>query len=338
MSGRGTQRGVALITALVITAIAATALVALTSRQFIDVRRTGNVLAAEQAWHFNLGMESVAASLLSQWARNNTYTDPETLFQPQTFPIEGGVISGQMSDLQGRFNLNSLVDANGAKHTGNINRFKRLLDLVMAELNHRPAAAEELANAVVDWIDPDQDATFPGGAEATDYLGKDEPYRCADARMGSATELALIEGFDRDLLQGKAIDEQWKPGLLEYVTALPLHELFINVNTADTKVLQSVSGLISASVADGLIQSRQNEVFKQDSAIQSDPAFSTLSEQDRTKLPQEITPLKVQSHYYKVSATASVGAVKLQFTSIMELDSNTKKVTPVARARGTNGI
>ena len=44
------QRGVALITALLITAIATIAAVAMASRQQIDIRRTGNIIDIDRAW------------------------------------------------------------------------------------------------------------------------------------------------------------------------------------------------------------------------------------------------------------------------------------------------
>ena len=44
------QRGVALITALLVVALATVAAVAMATRQQLDIRRTGNLLHGEQAY------------------------------------------------------------------------------------------------------------------------------------------------------------------------------------------------------------------------------------------------------------------------------------------------
>lgn len=57
------QTGVALITAMLVVALASVAAVAMTSRQQLDIRRTGNILHADQAYLYALGGELWAKDL-----------------------------------------------------------------------------------------------------------------------------------------------------------------------------------------------------------------------------------------------------------------------------------
>ena len=112
------QRGIALITAVLITALIAIIAVTMASEQQLDIRRTGNILDRAQAWQFALGMETIARLALRKDAENNkTDHRMEEWNKPVQFPApdgaEGDMIGGRIEDLQGRFNLNNLVDGKG---------------------------------------------------------------------------------------------------------------------------------------------------------------------------------------------------------------------------------
>ena len=61
MNNAHAQRGVALVTALLVVALATVAAVAMASRQQLDVRRTANLLQGDQAY--------VYAQAVEDWAR-----------------------------------------------------------------------------------------------------------------------------------------------------------------------------------------------------------------------------------------------------------------------------
>ncbi len=114
------QRGVALIIALILVALAAILATKLSFDGWLERRRAIGVIAAEQALHFGMGAEALAADVLSQSKQNGAQQD--TLAQPwaqptQPLPItprddpEGepiGTLQGAIEDMQGRFNLNNL--------------------------------------------------------------------------------------------------------------------------------------------------------------------------------------------------------------------------------------
>ena len=96
MGGSGRQRGVALITAVLVVALAAVAAAAMTTRQTVDVRRAANVMDADQAQLYLLGAEAWAAQVLRRDLKDNktdSFDDDWAVVLPaQT--VEGGAVSG----------------------------------------------------------------------------------------------------------------------------------------------------------------------------------------------------------------------------------------------------
>jgi type II secretory pathway component PulK len=65
-----------------------------------------------------------------------------------------------------------------------------------------PRMTVELAAAVKDWRDADEDVT-PGGAESETYSRLNPPYRCKNANFESIDELRLVSGAFLDILYGE---------------------------------------------------------------------------------------------------------------------------------------
>ncbi|MDA9798278.1 type II secretion system minor pseudopilin GspK [Luminiphilus sp.] len=111
------QRGAALIIAMLVFALSATLLVALQREFFLALQRGTNQLFSEQAWAYLIGAEELAKLALQADhlldARSATAADHlgELWAQPATpYPLDaGGWMTGQLTDLQGRINLNMLV-------------------------------------------------------------------------------------------------------------------------------------------------------------------------------------------------------------------------------------
>jgi general secretion pathway protein K len=226
------QRGIALITALLVIALVTAAAVAMASRQQLDIRRTANTLQRDQAYVYALGAEVMARAVLAKDSPIVDDKEEDWAKSGVTIPFEGGLLTGTLEDLQGRFNLNNVVNGTAASQH-DVERLTRLLTILKDDAPDKDvwknAEPGELAHAVVDWIDPDSNVTPPGGAEDSDYLQKERPYRAANAPMASTSELLLVRGFTA------AIYREVAP----YVTALPGRTL-INVNTARFAVLRTL--------------------------------------------------------------------------------------------------
>src|SRR5690606_30640861 len=152
------------------------------------------------------GAEAWAADILRQDLVDSPDSDDlgeQWAFELPPLPVDGGVITGRLEDLQGRFNLNNLIRPDGAVDLLALAQFERLLTLLEID----PSSA----GAVVDWLDPDAEMHFPNGVEDAAYAVNDPAYRTPNAMITSPSELMAIGGFERDTYNAIA----------PYVTALP---------------------------------------------------------------------------------------------------------------------
>lgn len=301
------SKGVALITVLLVVALATIAAAAMATRQQLDMRRTGNVLDGDQAYLYALGAESWAVGILAKDQKENK-TDSlndkwATVLPP--IPIEGGEISGAIEDVQGRFNLNNLLAQNGKPSQPDLEMFQRLLVEVGLEPN--------LAQAVLDWIDPDIDPHFPEGAEDDAYLKEQLPYRTANRPMASPTELLLVKGFTAEAYAR----------LAPYVTALPMRTT-INVNTASAPVLMALAKDISTSDAEALIEARGQKGFPDVGTFKAQGALAGRAINQAS--------IGVTSQYFQLRAQVHVGQGRAQLSSLLERAQD-GKIRAIMRSR-----
>jgi len=163
---RRRQRGVALITVLLIVFMASVAAASLMTLQSFTLHRSTLLLNQQQARLYTLGAEQWAIALLKRDLRNDLEQNErvDTLQEdwatiPPSLPVEGGSISGRIEDLQGRFNLNNLLkakkqpgtDSNATSNKPNLPGTKRTeKDSALnkeAPLEEKPQDAEEENNA-----------------------------------------------------------------------------------------------------------------------------------------------------------------------------------------------
>ncbi len=227
----GKQSGVALITALLIVAIVTVSAIAMSTRQQLDIRRTANILQSDQAYVFALGGEAFALQVLAKDNPKVDHREEDWATQLPPMPFQGGILQFSVDEMNSRFNLNNLVK-DGKRSENDVERFIQLINILKEkdEVNEefKQVFSNDLANAVVDWLDTNTDAE-PGGAEDNDYLDRERPYRTANKLMVSPSELLLVKGFTPEVY--KAIQP--------YVAALP-GRTKINVNTAKIEVLQAM--------------------------------------------------------------------------------------------------
>ena len=122
------EGGVALITAMLITALVSVIAVGMVARQQLDIRRTANVLDNDQAYLYALGLESWGMQILARDASKGPVDHGGEDWAQGLAPIavEGGAVSGDIQDLQGRYNLNNLLQ-DGAVNQLELQRLRRLL-------------------------------------------------------------------------------------------------------------------------------------------------------------------------------------------------------------------
>ncbi|MGW8310062.1 MAG: type II secretion system minor pseudopilin GspK [Thiogranum sp.] len=290
------QRGVALVTALLVVAIATVAAVAMATRQQLDVRRTGSLLHGEQAWAYVIGAENWAKVVLRRDAnesRIDTLAEDWSTQPPVSF-VEGGSIIGRLIDMQGRFNVNNLVQG-GAPNEAAITFYKRLL--------RRLELDEGLADALVDWIDADIDVRFPDGAEDEAYLLLDPPYRAGNQPMADVSELRLVKGYDTDAVAK----------LLPHVVALP-YPTPLNVNTADATLLSAVAENLSLTDGQNLVDARGDSGYESVAELEQE---SVLKDQ-----PIASDQLDVKSDWFLMVSEANIGQGRARLASRIQRSRN----------------
>lgn len=304
-------RGVALITALLITALAASVASKLSWDNSLDIRRTMVMLYRDQAIQVAVGSEGWVRSILTDdlAQTQNDHLGEVWATEIPALPIDSeavqGQILGKLEDLQGRFNVNNLIDGNGELDEAAFDQFGRLLSALGLE--------PRLAGATVDWLDPDQNETIPDGAEDPLYSGFTPAYRTADMPISNITELAAVDGMDRVSFEI----------LLPHVIALP-GRTPINVNTASVEVLQSLGPNIDLGTAEGLIQMRENGGFADYSGV-----FAPLAS-------AELVPwISETSSYFQLKAVVQIDTVRVSLFTVLHRNESNGAVTPILRSLGT---
>jgi len=290
------QQGVALITVLLIVALATIAAVAMTTRQQLDIRRTANVINGEQAYMYALGGENWVKRILRRDGKQNridSFLDIWAIpIPPLTIP--GGSIEGQVEDLQSRFNLNNLIKEGQASHE-DIILFEHLLRIL--ELSPM------LAQVVVDWIDSDME-TRHEGAEDNTYLTQTPAYRTSNTLFSSPTEIRLLAGFDNKVYKT----------LLPYICTLPTRTP-INVNTAPLPVLMALAEGLNEMGANILIAERENKPFESERDFLIHDALAGLN--------INTDHLSVSSDYFLLRTQVQIDQTRAQLNSVLHRMSDT---------------
>jgi len=238
------QQGMVLITAVLIVAVIATVAAALGLGQQVWLRQTENLNERAQGDSLRHSALNWIGLLLARDARDNKidHLGEPWASQIPPLPAEGGMISVALRDAQGLFNLNNLVQDDGAPSAPDIGIFQRLLQAQGLD----PALIEPL----IDWMDPDSNARA-GGAEDADYLSLQPGYRAANQRLTSVDELRLIKGFTPSVV------EKLRP----LVTVLPVRTE-INVNTVIEPVLIAMFASSPGPLSKTILQQRVTQPFK----------------------------------------------------------------------------
>ena len=299
-------KGVAVIMVLLVLAIVAVTTAALVKRHQFNQAMASQVIHLGQAKAHIQGAEHFAYQLLRQDRQdNNIDHQGETWAQsaPPT-PVEQGFLHGKMIDLQGKFNLNSLV-IDDLVHSPSLAVFKRLLD------QHQ--LKPQLSDYLVDWLDTNSETT-QGTLEDAYYLALKAPYRSANQYLLDVSELGLVRGFDANAMA------LLKP----YVTTLPLSSnkaSKINVNSAKAGMLMSMSETISQNKAQQLITSGKLNYWPNVAKF-VDAAVGQKSVTNKAQW-QELSDIStVSSAYFGLNITAQFGVSTTHLESTLHRSNN----------------
>jgi len=293
------QQGIALITILVMVALATILAATIAKRQANTAENTAYLMRQNQSLLYAKSAEAFFSELLVDDAENAGDIDhlQENWAKPMpAFPVEDGFVSGTLEDQSGKFNLNSLVNADGMPNLQAKAWFEKLL--------LRVGLPENLSEAVIDWQDVDNETIGAMGAEAIYYQGLAQGYLPANSKFHSVQELKLVRGFEgAKYLQ-----------IADYVTAVPTSESKVNINTAPAMLLASLDPKLDIKAVQQVLQRRQSnlEYFASVNDLWAIEPFSQVSADVRGEVSNL---LGVKSEYFKAKIDMMLSGRKRQFSS-----------------------
>jgi len=308
---RPAQRGIALITAVLMVALATILAVEVGFRGFLDQRRSGTLFALDLAYEVALGAEAWAADFLKQDLQESQ-TDHlgETWARPlPPLPIDGGgIVEGRLEDMQGRFNINNLVTPEGAANEAAVKQLER----IFSTLDIEPT----WATAIADWIDIDTQPGFPDGAEDSVYTGQDPPHLTANMPVTRVSELMVLPGFGAERFA------RVRP----FLAALPVGTK-LNVCTAPGVVLDS----LSEGTSEFGIDPKNLEARRKDACFPTlEDLRGALGDAAFAELQNSLTE---SSSYFRATAWVTIGTT--EFTLYSLLARSAGSVRPVLRSFGS---
>jgi general secretion pathway protein K len=215
----------------------------------------------------------------------------------QDYPLAEGTVSVKIEDLDGRLPLNNLVG--GILYSEFRNRFERLCTELALD---NPAA---LADALIDWIDPD-DTPLAGGAEDAYYRSLSPPYEATDGPLRSIDELLLIRGFDAETVAR----------LRPFVNTVADSDGKLNINTAAPELLLIWDIDMTNAIVEDLQAWQEKNTFKDPGTLSAD-----LIDAIGPNLVSVINrngDLKVTSSYYQITSLGRVNDGSRRMTAIVK--------------------
>jgi len=218
-SAAAKQRGMAIISALLIAAVVAVIAGGMLTRQTVFTRSLeAEQLRVQGQWLLQGGLERSRQLL---WAARQK--DVLTRLDQPWVRIQAGVFEGRIDDEQGKFNLRNLVNREQLD-AEQLHSFERLCRTLGVD----PAVSRRISQRVI-----------------ASYAQKGLPAKYPMLR--SLDDLSGLEGLTPEVLQR----------LQAYISVLP-GNTWVNGNTASAEVLSAVVPQLSLSQAHGLVAERDN--------------------------------------------------------------------------------
>lgn len=289
-------RGIALITALLVVAIATLAATALLSTANLAIHRTASLRDSEQGWWVSRGVESWVLGILQKDAKDNTWDGfDDTWAVPVDYlPVDQGYVKGLVVDLHRCLNLNNMLlePARAKEHRAQLER-------LVAGLQLREPVEPGFSAVLLDWIDADQNPGHPGGAEDGAYLGLDPPYRTANRPFTVVSELLAVKGMTAELYARLRENNR--------VCALPVPTR-VNVNTADELVLRALSATQpDPGKFQRFLERRQTEPLQSAAEIFTETGLAVDAKDF----------VDVKSQYFQIQGEVFVGSSRVALYSLI---------------------
>jgi general secretion pathway protein K len=310
------QRGVAVITALLLTTLAVTIVASLFWQQQVQVRSIENQRTQlQKQWILRGALDWSSLILRSDTNNVDYFGDPWAIpleevrldefveNGKQDADASSATLSGYIVDAQSRMNVNALVRNGGESSRVDVIAFEKLLN------NLRIPSANALVSATVSYLLTARQA--PTAVVPSQGSSNPAPDSAAATQSPSGAHMMPLTQLD-DLLAIPGFTEEMLLKIKDYVIVLPFSDSKINVNTASAEVLSAVIPGLGLSDAGTLVASRQRAYFKDAAdfknrlpATNTTPATSAVS-------------LDVKTEYFLVNGKVKLNNAVLEIQSLVQ--------------------
>lgn len=237
-------------------------------------------------------------ALFEDWAQTEMASlKSEEYFENASFKLA-------IEDEAGKININKLVAGNGY----NAPLREMLLRLLTGPyFRLKEDAAEEILDAVKDWIDGDQDTTGMGDEE-----------KAKNGALDCIEELLMIKGVSRELYHGS--EEIY--GLSRCLTVFGDGK--ININTAPSPVLLALSAQMTLEAVEALDKYRRDEK----NSVAEANWYTRVPEATGLNVPAG--SITVKSDIFQIVAVGVQGRMTRQINAVVSRDAGRKKVSTLA--------
>ena len=297
------QRGVALLTILLlvvsITVVAGTML----ASQKIAIRRSGLLFDQDQLLQGIDAGQQLAVTVIRADDKLNDTDSAQDIWAQSLPPYVLGthMISAELRDEASRFNINNLYH-DGEVDSAALAAFERLLTQLNLE--------SDIAIAALDWQDTDSEVYKDGGDESAVYSQQGSTGR--DNALPNQPFISIEQ-----LQEVRGVNDEVLAALQPYISAVPYY-LPININTASPLLLAALMEGVKVEQMQTLTDLRTQRAIASIDELWQLPLLSGLDTEQRDVL----TPLlAVDSQAFMALITAtdngSSGAARQRFATVL---------------------
>jgi general secretion pathway protein K len=304
-TGRKHQRGVAVVTALLLTTLAITIVASLFWQQQVQVRSIENQrLQLQKQWILRGALDWARVILRANAGKQN-----DNLDDPWAVPLEetrldqyvengrtdadasDATLSGNTIDAQGLFNLGNMVK--NTPIASEVKMFEKLLNLLQLPPSLASATVKVMMAAQTQSVDA-PDAPRP-------------------LNIRNVEDLLAVPGFTPEILDK----------LQKFVIVLPndgaTNTTLINVNTAPAEVLAARIDTLTLSDANALVASRKQAYFRsrEEFVARLNGKVPSQDEKDH---------LDVKTNYFIVNGHVRLNRAGLSVRALIRRDQNAARV------------
>ncbi|MCE0493860.1 type II secretion system minor pseudopilin GspK [Vibrio salinus] len=323
---RRKQQGVALIIVMLILALMVSLAATMSGRLFAQFKRATHQIGYQQAFWYALSAESLAKAAIEESIKDD---DTVNMGQPwaigkRQYPVEGGIITGEISDKQACFNLNALNSVDATAGSSAEPFLVQVLQHLIESTKVDSYQSEVAAESVWEYVDNNFVVNSNYGVEDRYYESMSPSYVAPNGLLADASEIRAVQD-----VQGKSMNS-----LMNLVCALPTQDWRLNVNTLSLEQWPLLSALfypyLSESVAKSVIQERPHNGWN---SVESFVAANGIAGINSTVLSNARGYLSVDSAFFELDAEVEVNQSRMRVRSLI-YSGNKKNVQVVRRRLG----